>query len=455
MLKANRGWAGRNISAWWRRAAAGGALLSALGGTTSAQDQPSKPGESPPAAPAAPPAPEAPAAPVATPPASSPSSEPSTVTTASPADGFGFKSADGAFVLKVRGVLQADARAFVRAGTSTFLVRRARPTLEGTVYKYFDYRITAELTQTPAALDVYANVRLTKELQLRAGRFKTPVGLERLQNDADLPFAERGLPSDLIADRDLGAMLHGDLLDGTVSYALGFFNGAGDGASGDLDNNDKKEVDARLFVKPLRPLAIEALRDLGLGIAATRGTLTGPQPKYSSTGQQPIFSYADNAWAAGTHRRLVPQAYWCVGPVAVLGEYARSTQIVTNGAASARVEHDAWQVSLSGFLTGEKASYGTVEPRSPLDPARGGFGAVEIAARYGALEIDPSTFDLGFADANKAVRSAKEWAIGVNWHLARGYKLEVNYDRTKFEGGAKGGDRPEEILVLSRLQAIF
>jgi hypothetical protein len=45
--------------------------------------------------------------------------------------------------------------------------------------------------------------------------------------------------------------------------------------------------------------------------------------------------------------------------------------------------------------------------------------------------------------------------VGLNWHLARNFKLMANYERTKFDGGAKAGDRPDEIVVLTRLQAAY
>ena len=49
----------------------------------------------------------------------------------------------------------------------------------------------------------------------------------------------------------------------------------GDGTNGDLDNNDKKDLAGRIFVKPLRLTGIDALKELGIGIAATRGTQIG------------------------------------------------------------------------------------------------------------------------------------------------------------------------------------
>jgi phosphate-selective porin OprO/OprP len=120
------------------------------------------------------------------------------------------------------------------------------------------------------------------------------------------------------------------------------------------------------------------------------------------------------------------------------------------------VNHRAWQVELSAFITGESASFGTVSPSAPLDPKEGGFGAIELAARYGTLEIDDAAFELGFADPNKSARAAKEWAVGINWHLVKSYKLDVDYEHVSFEGGgAKLTDRPAESVLLTRLQAVF
>jgi phosphate-selective porin OprO/OprP len=370
-------------------------------------------------------------------------------------EGFGFRTKDGSSSLKIRGVVQADARAFVEGGTNVFLLRRIRPTFDGTVYKFFDFRITAELIATPAVLDAYGNIRLIKEVQLRVGKFKSPIGLERLQNDPDMPFMERGLPSYFVSDRDTGAQLHGDIADGTVSYALGYFDGGIDSANTDTDNNDKKDVVGRIFLRPFAATNLKAV-NLGLGFAASRGTQINALPRYVAPDQTAFFSYSASAQATGTHRRIAPQAYLYVGPVGLLAEWTRSSQIVTNGARTELLNHSAWQVEVSGFVTGEAASFSTVTPKNQLDPEKSKWGAVEIAARIGAAKIDDLAFDAGFADANTSARAAHEWALGLNWHLARGCKLELNYERTRFDGGARaGGDRPEQIAVLSRLQAVF
>src|SRR6185503_11193472 len=57
--------------------------------------------------------------------------------------GLAISSADSNFVLRVRGGLQVDGRFFAgdSVANDTFLLRRVRPILEGTVFGIFDYRL--------------------------------------------------------------------------------------------------------------------------------------------------------------------------------------------------------------------------------------------------------------------------------------------------------------------------
>lgn len=64
--------------------------------------------------------------------------------------GFVMRSADTNFVLRIRGLIQADSRTFfddnpLDDDNSGFLLRRARVGLEGTVFGDFDYQFNAEL----------------------------------------------------------------------------------------------------------------------------------------------------------------------------------------------------------------------------------------------------------------------------------------------------------------------
>jgi phosphate-selective porin OprO/OprP len=371
-------------------------------------------------------------------------------------DGVGIVSADGKFQFHFRPLVQADARIFLHDGTTTLLLRRARPALEGTAFEYFDWTLVPELTDSPSVVDAFINIRLFREIQLRGGRFNTPVGLERLTTAADLAFLERGLPTNLVPSRDIGVELHGDVLGGTLVYAGGIFNGAADGVVGGSDNNDKKDFAGRIMLRPLQPTFVTALRKLGLGVAATRGTHTGELSAYRTPVQTPFFQYVDGVTAGGTHRRIAPQASFYLGPFGLFGEYTRSTLIVAKaGQGAPRLNHEAWQVVASFFVTGEEASPTTVTPKKALNPRNFGTGAIELVARYGELRIDDDAFRLGFADPAQSARKATDWGVGINWHMARNFKWMIDFEHTSFVGGSETGDRRSEIVLLSRLQAAY
>jgi phosphate-selective porin OprO/OprP len=65
-------------------------------------------------------------------------------------------------VLKIRGLLQADGRFFAKSETlqanDTFLIRRFRPAIEGTLFSIVDYRLIPEFAGTVQILDAYVDL---------------------------------------------------------------------------------------------------------------------------------------------------------------------------------------------------------------------------------------------------------------------------------------------------------
>lgn len=382
--------------------------------------------------------------------------------------GFAFSSADENFKLKLRGLIQADARFYLddqqHSFTDTFLLNRVRPIVEGTVYKNFDFRITPDFGQGRAMLyDAFIDAHVFPWLSLRAGKFKGPVGLERLQSGRDLLFVERGLPTDLVPNRDVGLALHGDFLDGIVGYEAGIFNGAADGSSADFDDNDSKDFEGRVFAQPFKKSGFEPLEGLGVGLAGTTGHEKGNLPGFKTAGQQTFFTFSPGVTARGNRSRIVPQGYYYWGPFGLLAEYVVSREEVAQGAFSDGLEHQAWQVAATYVLTGEKASYAGVIPEQAFDPARGRWGAFELAARVGQLKVDPKAFEnhgtierpAFLADAAKSASEATAWGVGLNWYLNRNVRFLLDYEQTEFEGGAAVGDRPKERVIFSRIQLAF
>jgi phosphate-selective porin OprO and OprP len=386
-------------------------------------------------------------------------------------DGFTLKSADNAFQIRFRGYTQTDGRYSAHdeahSFTNTFVMRRVRPILEGTLYKYIDFRVMPDFGQGTATLfDGYVDIRFHPLFALRAGKYKPPVGLERLQSAADLLFVERGFPTDLAPSRDIGVQAAGEIHGGVVQYQAGVFNGAADLGNGEVDNENGKDVAGRLMLQPFRAAGPRALNALTIGVAASHGTHRGSATApflagYRSPLQATVFAYRSDGTAegtvlaSGTHARLYPQGYFASGRLGLMGEYATSEQEVQRDTVSATLTHRAWQLAGSWVLTGEDASYRGVTPKKPFDPARHQWGAFELGARVGSLTIDRDAFPL-FADAARSVRDAQSAAVAFNWYLVRGVRIQLNYEQTAFSGGAAAGaDRPTEKAVLSRVQFSF
>jgi phosphate-selective porin OprO/OprP len=403
--------------------------------------------------------------------------------------GFTISSADTNFAVALHGVLQVDSRTFENnnhvAGIDTILLRRARPILSGTVFRDYDFLFVPDFgggtpgaVGTPTVFDAYLNYRYSPELQLQAGKFKTPTGLEQLQADVNTSFNERSLVTDLVPNRDLGFAVHGDLWGGVLSYTAGIFNGVGDARnSNNTDFDNSREFDGRLFVLPFKGTKLTALQNFGIGVAGGYGTMSvtntiglpnttgGTAPGYATDGQQQFFAYTNNVFATGTHWRLSPQAYYYYGPLSLLGEYAISDQQVrrTVGANvfSADLQNTAWEITGGWVLTGEDASFAGVTPRRPFDPRNGAWGAWQLVARYAELNIDQAAFPV-FSNPGTSASAAQAWSLGLNWYLNRNVRLNASYSHTTFTGGGGTGtsapssvtQHPENVF-FTRIQLGF
>lgn len=379
--------------------------------------------------------------------------------------GFGIQSADGKHEIKLRGLLQADARYFDQGknltskaasgastagyldntedASNTVLLRRVRPTIEGTVFEKYGFRFTPEFGDGKAqVIDAYLDAKLDPAFSIRAGKYKPFVGLERLQSGADIKFIERSYVSNILPNRDTGLSVYGEVLGGKLEYAVGVHNGVADGGDNTTasDFNNDKDYAARIFAKPFKDTD-SALAGLGFGIAATYGDVTGKTKDtvngstteltngYKTEGQQTFFRYIDGSvlrsgigegsststtasgvtgtagpgasWlthADGIRYRISPQANFYNGPFGLQAEYVRESQEVSIGQQKYKrttLNNDAWQVGVSWLLTGEDASYKGVKPKNNFDLNAGGWGAWELVARYSELNIDNDAFKWG------------------------------------------------------------
>lgn len=427
--------------------------------------------------------------------------------------GFGLQSLDKNFDIKLRGFIQADARYFDhgisglhtgKAGdqlepSDNLLIRRARINIEGTVFGKYGFRITPDFAGSSVTLaDAYVDANWLPEFRVRAGKFRPIVEFERLQSSPDYKFNETSLVTNFIPTRDVGLQISGDFAGNTLNYTVAYVNGANDGASGpNADVDTDKEWQARLFYTPFG-----LFQGLGVGIAATHTNTHGDTGRtalssYRTSGQEAFFGYRsdrniaaatnpvttaslDTVYADGKRDRLIPQVHYFKSNFGAFAEYISEEQVLTREVVDAatpannlkrtdEVKNDGWALTAAWTVTGEEQSLKGIKPFNNFDVAKGGAGAWELVFRASELSIDEDVFKdaagvVGgkgsFAESNRAAQKASNLGLGVNWYLNKVIKVAVNYEETRFEGGAgtvkaNPEDRDAERVLIGRVQANF
>ena len=325
------------------------------------------------------------------------------------------------------------------------------------------FRIVPEFGGTSSAaasiVDGYVEYKFSDPLQIRAGKFKSPLGLERLQSDPDVIWTERGHSTNLVPNRDDGIQLFGTAWSGALEYQLGVFNGAADGVNFNNDLDNKKDIAGRIFVSPFANSDVVALQGFGIGWAGSDGKHLGNAtntqlPGYKTPGQQTFFKYATNVFSNGKLSRSNPQAWFYFENFGILADYVDEKQDVKLGTATAQLENKALDVSGSWVLTGESVGYkGGVKPAHDFSPNGSGWGAVELTARYGYTDVDNAAFTGGYASLSSSASKATSTGLGLAWYWSENLKLIADFDHTKFMGGAAGGkNRLSEDFASGRFQ---
>ncbi len=350
------------------------------------------------------------------------------------------RSADGDVRVELGGRLQVDydaveGRARVLRGATLndqFLARRARIELSGTFFDWIDLRLETELTNGVSLNDGYLDFRLRREIALRAGQFKEPFSQEELTSDNTIDFVERSIVNELAPSRDLGASLHGQLLDDRVAYDIGVFNGSGLNAP---DSNGGKDVAGRLTLAPFKATGDYWLKGLQVAGDFTWGVENAANSAQGRTSARtnPRFVFFAAQPTRGDRTRVGTDLAWLVGPASLKFEYDQQMnqrgRLAAGGRNLDEITATGWYVATTYVLTGEeKLPGGNVEPRRPLSPIKGRFGpgAWELALRYSELTFD-SRDPVDFFDGNigngitgggvTATNGVEALTAGLNWYL--------------------------------------
>jgi phosphate-selective porin OprO and OprP len=385
--------------------------------------------------------------------------QPSPAATSGWQDGFFIQSSDGAYRLTLGLVAQGDGRYVddesATAATDTFTVRKLRPALGGRIARYFDFLVVPDFGNGVVVVqDAFLDVRFSSAFRVRMGKTKTPIGYEILVSDPFLLFPERTLVSSLMPNRDVGVQLLGDVAGGRVSYGAGLYNGIPDGTSStaDVDTNGSKDLAARFVLQPFRSPNGGMSSGLGFAIGGSRGSQVAALPSFRTSVGRRFFSYDAAAAATGTRTRIQPTVFYYHGPFGAFTEFARSTQEIRRSGSTTDVSNEAWGITASWVLTGEATSERGVRPGNTFDPSQGDWGALQLVARYSALDFDDRAFSSGVA-APGSSHSARQITVGFNWYPSAFIKYYAVFERTTF--GAVTVPVAPENAVIVRAQVAF
>lgn len=160
-----------------------------------------------------------------------------------------------------------------------FRIRRARLGTRAELTSWASANLELDLaTDQARPLDGYLTLTPMSELRVTAGQFRVPFSRQNLVSSRarQLPDPAYFVTPKFMIERDQGAMIWGELLDGRLNYYAAAFNGAGAGQQENIDPYFL--IAARLEVAPLgklpgfesdvRPVAQRIAPLVGMGIGA-------------------------------------------------------------------------------------------------------------------------------------------------------------------------------------------
>jgi phosphate-selective porin len=327
-----------------------------------------------------------------------------------------------------------------------------------------DRQAAVQGTEFRAALiNGYANYRVAPMLNVQAGQFRIPFGLENRTSINFMPFHDRALAVRMASGttgRELGAMVWGDTPENLVSWAIGAFSG---------DGSDRPNVDGnfdfmgRTVTRPLR--RSKALRDVQLGFSARGGSRSPKKSAYdlNALTTQSGFAFFQPTYTDGAKQRvhILPsdlqravalELYVPYGKVELAAEYiymqndtreaAEGRQLAPGGTARAgRLEGGGFYAWLGYWLVGGREIIPTPGNMAPTRvdfkkaPKATPTHGLQVIARYEQVRLRyRAALRGGVEDASTPSGSIGVDAVGLamNAWLTKHVRLSLNYNLYTF-----------------------
>lgn len=309
-------------------------------------------------------------------------------------------------------------------------LRRLYLGVKGTIAHDIAYQLTGNFTGSDAKFND-ATLAYTgfDNLYLIGGHHEQIIGMEDYTSSLHLSFAERSIVHDAFYPGDaLGALanFHGTYGDAgqetNWQIGLGAYKESLNG-NGNSDNS-RQSYGTRIGYNPY--IDDRSTLHLGGAIRYADSSIDNDFDYDARPGTRLATSQfadvtvnnADHSLATSLEMIYLRDNYH------LQAEYITTT-VDTNTGADPRF--DGWYAQASYYVTGENRSYnpsrGGVGRLTPNDPITdGGFGAVELAARYATIDLNDTGFNGGELDTIN---------LAVNWYPTSNTRLDLNYVRSE------------------------
>lgn len=364
------------------------------------------------------------------------------------------RSSDGELEASFTGYTQLDFRGYGEGNTppNTFVIRRARLAVEGTLYRHYEFKMEGDFADTSSTLlrDGFVNVNYLPGAQFKFGHFKEPFSQEELTSASRLDFVERSLINNLVPSRSPGVQFHGKLADGRFEYQLGAFNGKGLLAE---NSTSTPEGVVRLRFNPWKKSDSFWLRGLAFGGAIADGRTHNGLSVRGRTESRSVTFFKPEP-VNGEILRTNGELTWLLGPGAIRAEYMQTNQardgLGPTGTNLPGLVAKGYMVQGTYLLTGEsKPEAALVKPKSAFLGQNGerGVGAWELKFRYSNLQLSDNILST----------RAETFSTGVNWYLTPNirYILDLNFERFNDRMRSPTLDKGPLFTLLTRVQFYF
>lgn len=403
-----------------------------------------------------------------------------------------FTSADGKFSAAIRAVAQFDAAHYsvsplrtdndLDSGTN---FRRARLGIDGKAFGDWSYALWGEfggsgseaaiLNQAYVEYDGWKPLGLANPVRLRIGAWATPAGLEDATSNTDSTFLERGASAELVrglAGGD-GRSSVGFFANGDHWYVSGTLTGDTVGAPATAEFSEQTGALARIALNPFHG------KDYDVHIGANLSVVFDPADTAAGAPVTKQLRLRERPELRVDGTRLVDTGNInSDGLVAYGGElgasfknfYATSEyykiDVSRTGASPFDPSFDGWYVQGAWTLTGEHRGWNSanggfrgIKPNKNFNPAKGGWGAWEVAARYSVLDLNDDEGLAGAATPAGGVRGGEQkiTTVGLNWYPNSTVRFLLDYQWDNIDRlSAAGAQIGEKVHALSlRSQVAF